>query len=204
MENNKEIMKAIHNVQQSAEYIKKESQGQVGTGKFNYANLVSTWEAIKQLLKDEDITVYQTPTYTVPSSAGSVAGGHFFKTTLYHNKSGESLTEYMQMILTRQDPQAIGAAITFYRRYMLTSMLGLIPDDDNDAREQRLATAQQKLQIVGAVKLVFAKAGEEFKPEQINQTIENIIGKHPSLIREDEAENVINLIKAYKDEQTTE
>lgn len=199
-EQNKKLMNAIHNVQQKADYIKKESKGQVGQGKFNYANLVSTWEAIKQLLKDEGITIYQTPTYTIPAGTGIVQTGHFFKTTLYHNESGESVTEYMQMILTRQDPQAMGAAITFYRRYMLTSMLGLIPDDDNDAREQRLATAQQKIQIVGAVKLTF---GDELKPEQINSTIENIIGKHPSNIREDEAENVVNLIMAYKDNHTS-
>jgi len=191
-------MQAIHNVQQQAEYIKKESNGQVGAGKFKYANLVSTWEAVKQLLKNEGITVYQAPVNIIPTTSGSITAGNYFKTTLYHNKSGESVTEYMSMVLTRQDPQAMGAAITFYRRYMLTSMLGLIPDDDNDAREQRLATAQQKLQIVGAVKLTFTEHDGDWKPEQINQTIENIIGKHPSQIREDEADNVINLIKAYK------
>lgn len=183
------IMQAIQNVQQQAEYIKRESDGQVGQGKFKYANLTSTWEAIKQLLKENDIVVYQTPT------GGSGGGmGNLFKTTLYHLKSSQSVTEIMPMVLTRQDPQALGAAITFYRRYMITSMLGLIPDDDNDAREQRLATAQQKLQIVGAVKLTFPDISE---PEHINKTLENIVGKHPSLIREDEADNVIALIKAY-------
>ena len=190
---NKKIMAAIMNVQQNAEYIKRESAGQVGTGKFKYANLTSTWDAVKQLLKENHLVVYQTP---INSYNGTT--GNLFKTTLFHTESGESITEVMGMVITRQDPQALGAAITFYRRYMLTSMLGLIPDDDNDAREQRLATAQQKLQIVGAVKLVFDNKGEEWKPEQINSTIENIIGKHPSLIREDEADGVVDLIKAYK------
>lgn len=184
------IMLAIHNVQQKAEFIKKESNGQVGQGKFKYANLTSTWLAIKQLLKDEGITVFQSPTNGYNGMTGNL-----FKTTLYHNKSGEQVTEVMGMVLTRQDPQALGAAITFYRRYMLTSMLGLIPDDDNDAREQRLATAQQKLKIVGAVKLVFPDIST---PEQINSTLENIIGKHPSQIREDEADGAVDLIMAYK------
>jgi len=190
-----QVMQAIQNVQQQAEYIKRESDGQVGQGKFKYANLTSTWEAIKQLLKENDLVVYQTPTL---GSHG--ISGNMFKTTLFHLSSGESVSEEMPMVLTRQDPQALGAAITFYRRYMLTSMLGLIPDDDNDAREQRLATAQQKLQIVGAVKLTFDNKGEEWRPEQINKTIEDIIGKHPSQIREEEADNVINLIKAYRAE----
>lgn len=187
------IMDAIFNIQQSAEYIKKNSNGQVGQGKFKYANLTDTWESIKQLLKDNEVVVYGSPT----SENGNKVSGNFFKNMLYHLPSGESVTEYMPMVLTRQDPQAVGAAITFYRRYMTTSQLGLIPDDDNDAREHRLATAQQKLQIVGAVKLTFENDGD-WKPEQINQTIENIIGKHPSQIREAEADNVVELIKAYK------
>jgi hypothetical protein len=188
-----EIMLAIQNVQQQAEYIKRESDGQVGQGKFKYANLTSTWEAIKQLLKENGLVVYQTPTGGVNGS-----GGNLFKTTLYHLPSGQSVTETMPMVLTRQDPQALGAAITFYRRYMITSMLGLIPDDDNDAREQRLATLEQKKRIVGAVKETLGDKDTEWRPEQINTTIENIIGKHPSLIREDEADNAVDLIKSYK------
>lgn len=184
------IMKAIQAVQQGADYIKKDSSGQAGAGKFKYANLTSTWDAIKQLLKDNDLVVYQSPTYE--SSGGHT--GNFFKTTVYHTESGESITETMPMIFTKQDPQAIGAAITYYRRYMITTMLGLIPDDDNDAREHRLATAIQKKRIVGAVKMVFPDIN---MPEQINTTLENIIGKHPSFIREDEADNVIDLIHAY-------
>lgn len=193
------IMLAIQNVQQKAAYIKKESKGQVGQGKFNYANLVTTWEAVKQLLKDNQITVYQTPT----SGDGRNGSGNYFKTTLFHTESSQSLTEYMPMILTRQDPQALGAAITFYRRYMLTSMLGLIPDDDNDAREQRTATAQQKLKIVGAVKMTFPEIEELPKtqqPAKINETLENIVGKHPQYIREDEADDVVELIEAYRKE----
>lgn len=189
------IMQAIFNVQQKAEYIKRNAEGQVGASrKFKYSNLIDTWETVKQLLKDNEIVIYGSPT----SVDANGHAGNFFKNTLHHIPSGEEKTEYMMMVLTRQDPQAVGAAITFYRRYMTTSQLGLIPDDDNDAREQRLATAQQKMQIVGAIKETFPQ-DEEWKPEHINQTIENIIGKHPSLIREDEADNVVNLIKAYRD-----
>lgn len=197
----KNVMAAIQKVQQEAGYIKKESKGQVGQGKFNYANLTSTWDAVKQLLKDNNLVVYQSPTYTASTGGSTVTNGNFFKTTIYHTESGESITEVMAMIITRQDPQALGAAITFYRRYMLTTMLGLIPDDDNDAREQRLATLQQKKQIVGAIKLTFGEEAEGWKPEQINQNIESIIGKHPSQIREDEADNVVNLIKSYKNNE---
>lgn len=186
------LMEAIFNVQQAAEAIEKTATGQVGSRSYKYANLNDTWDTVKDLLKSNKLVVYSSP---VAMAGGSF--GNFFKTTIYHTPSGQSITEYMPMVLTRQDPQGIGAAITYYRRYMLTSMLGLIPDDDNDAREHRLATAQQKQMVVGALKLTFP---DVTTPDMINQTIENIIGKHPSKIREDEADNVVDLIKAYKEQ----
>lgn len=186
------LMEAIFNVQQQAESIKKTATGQVGSRSYKYANLNDTWESVRDLLKVNKLVVYSSPVGMAGSSFGN-----YFKTTIYHTPSGQSITEYMPMVLTRQDPQGIGAAITYYRRYMLTSMLGLIPDDDNDAREHRLATAQQKQMVVGALKLTFP---DVTTPDMINQTIENIIGKHPSKIREDEADNVVDLIKAYKEQ----
>lgn len=185
-----QLMLAIKNIQQKADPIKKNATGQVGSRQYKYNNLNDTWETIKVLVDDNDLVVYQSPFY-------SNSGGTMFKTTLYHTASGQFITEVMPMILTKQDPQGIGAAITYYRRYMLISMLGLIPDDDNDAREQRLATAEQKLQIIGAVKLAFPDV--KHTPEYINTTLENIVGKHPAKIREDEVKNVIDLVKAYKE-----
>ena len=193
MEDKKQIMQAIQNVQQQAGFIKKDSNGQVGAGKFKYANLAATWESVKQLLKDNGLIVYSSPNSSHPNNPSLT--GQFFTTTIYHIPSGEFVSETMSLIITRQDPQALGAAITFYRRYMVTAMLGLIPDDDTDAREQRLATLQQKQQIVGAIKQVYPDITQ---PEQINKALEEIIGKHPSQIRESEADGLITLIQSYK------
>lgn len=181
------IMSAIHKVQQNADPVKKNASGQVGQGKFRYANLVSTWETIKDLLGSNKLTIIQSPTL------GDHNVGQQFQTTIFH-ASGEWIKETMQMTLQREDPQALGAAISYFRRYMITSMLGLIPDDDNDAKDHRLATAQQKAQWIGAVKLIYPDIS---KPQDVIQTIENIVGKHPSRIREDEADNTLNLIKAF-------
>jgi hypothetical protein len=181
------ILKAVHEVQQAAGTIKKTARGQVGTRNYNYANLNDTWECISDLMARNGLTVVQSPT------SGQANMGHFFQTTIYH-ASGEWMEETMQMVMQRDDPQAIGAAITYYRRYMLTSMLGLIPDDDNDAKDHRLATAVQKAKIVGAVRLLYPELN---KPEDIIKTIQNIVGKYPGNIREDEAEDALNTIKAF-------
>ena len=147
------------------------------------------WGKVKPLLKKNRVVIYQSPI--------SVNGvGNHFKTILYHIDSGEKVEETMQMVIQRDDPQGIGAAITYYRRYMVMSMLGLVSDDDNDAQNHRLATFEQKQKIVGAVKLTFPEATT---PQLINDAIQNVIGKHPSKIREDEADNTVNLIKSYKD-----
>lgn len=185
----KQVMGAILAVQQGAGEIAKTSQGQVGTRTYKYANLNDTWEAIKGLMAQNKLVYTQSPT------TGNSNVGQFFETTIYHIESGEFITQLMQMSLTKDDPQGIGSAITYYRRYMLLSMLGLIPDDDNDARDHRLATAQQKMKIVGALKEVYP---EITKPEDVVKTILNIVGKYPANIREDEAEDAIALIKAFK------
>lgn len=183
-----ELMTAIKAVQQGATPVQKGAKGQVGTRAYMYANLVDTWDTIKDLMNQNDLVVIQSPT-VAENNVGS-----FFETMIYHTKSGEWIGERMQMILQRDDPQAIGAAITYYRRYMLTSMLGLIPDDDNDAKDHRLATAQQKSQMVGAVKQIYP---ELESPKDTIETIQNILGKHPSRIREDEAQEAIDSIKAF-------
>lgn len=184
----KSIMTAIHAVQQNAGTIDKTSKGQVGQREYQYANLNDTWIAVKPLLSQNKLVIVQSPT------TGDTAIGQFFRTTIYHIESGEWIEETMQMTLQKNDPQGIGAAITYYRRYMVTSMLGLIPDDDNDAREHRLATAEQKRKIIGAVKLAFPEVS---KPEDIVSTLQSISGKYPGNIREDEAEDVLSLIKAF-------
>lgn len=185
----REIMSAIKEVQQHAGTIQKTSEGQVGTRKYKYANLNDTWDAVKPLLDSNDLVVIQSPT----ANMGNMVG-QYFMTRIYHTKSDEWIEEQMQMVMTRDDPQAMGSSITYYRRYMITSMLGLIPDDDNDAKDSRLATSVQKQRMVGAVKQLFPDVS---KPEDIIKTIQNIVGKHPSNIREDEAEQAINLIRAF-------
>jgi hypothetical protein len=187
-ESTENIMKAIMVVQQGAEYLKKDAKGQVGTREYGYTNLSGTWYAIKALMQQNDLVVVQSPT------SGENHVGQFFQTTLYHTKTGEWVKEIMQMVVQREDPQAIGAAITYYRRYMLTSILGLIPDDDNDAKAHRLATAQQKAQWVGAVKQIFPDVTTH---QQVIETIQNIVGKHPSRVREDEAREALESIKAF-------
>jgi hypothetical protein len=53
-------------------------------------------------------------------------------TVLMHS-SGEWLSGQYPIKPTKNDPQGIGAAITYARRYSLAAMVGVVSDEDDDA-----------------------------------------------------------------------
>ena len=59
--------------------------------------------------------------------------------TLLLHESGEWIeTEPLQMKLEKNTPQGVGSAVTYGRRYQISSVLGLASeeDDDGEANEQ--------------------------------------------------------------------
>lgn len=190
------LMAAVQSVQQTVPALKRDATGSTGQRTYKYTTLDKVWEAASQAIKDAGLVVSQSPT------TGDSSMGDFFQTTIYHVESGEYIRETMMMRVDKNDPQAIGSAITYYRRYMLVSMLGLIiQGDDNDAADHKLATAVQKARIIGAVKEIFPDVQGQ---AQIIETVKNIVGKHPSYIREDEADDALALVKAFTAKEVTE
>lgn len=188
-EETKEIMKAVMAVQQVVPAIKKTADGSTGGRGYKYVPLDGIWEKVSAAMKTNNLVVVASPT------TGQNYVGKLFQTTIYHVESGQWINDTMDMTISKDDPQSIGSAITYYRRYMLVSMLGLhVQGSDSDAGEHKLATAQQKAKIVGAVKEVFPEINDH---KTVVDTIQNIIGKHPSYIREDEADDAVKLIKAF-------
>lgn len=52
--------------------------------------------------------------------------------TILHHESGERLEFSAPLILTKQDPQAQGSAITYMRRYALGALLAIAVQEDDD------------------------------------------------------------------------
>jgi hypothetical protein len=50
---------------------------------------------------------------------------------LWHVESGENIAQELGMIPVKQDPQGVGSVVSYMRRYLLMTMLGLVPDDDD-------------------------------------------------------------------------
>lgn len=93
--------------------------------KSSYADLSSVWEACKKALTKNGLAVVQT--------MSSDNAQPMLDTILLH-KSGQYIggTQLLEL-KERNNPQAMGSAITYARRYGLASLVGVISDEDDDA-----------------------------------------------------------------------
>lgn len=117
-----EFTKALLKVQEKLEPVKKDGYNDHFDSK--YAGLAATVAACRPLLVANGFVVVQTFS---PSTPGTI----LITTELLH-VSGESKSSDLLLPLTRNDPQAVGSAITYGRRFGLAALVGVVPDDDDD------------------------------------------------------------------------
>ena len=87
--------------------------------KSQYADLASVWEACRKPLAENGLSVVQT-----------IDGNDKLETTLLHS-SGQFISSTLPFVAKDQTSQSIGSAITYARRYALSAMVGICPDDDD-------------------------------------------------------------------------
>lgn len=101
-----------------------------------YADLASVWEACREPLSKNGLSVLQ------PVSAD---GPRVTVTTLLLHTSGQFIGEALTLTATQDTPQAVGSAITYGRRYGLSALVGIAPeDDDGNEASKAVATPQVK------------------------------------------------------------
>lgn len=99
--------------------------------KSRYADLNAVIDACMPALNSEGITVLQIPDVITLGSGTTIP---VIQTMLVH-ESGEYIASNTQIICAKQnDPQALGSATTYARRYGLQSMITLTADDDDSER----------------------------------------------------------------------
>jgi ERF superfamily len=94
--------------------------------KSRYADLASIWDACREPLTKNGLAVVQLP--------GKDEAGYYVETVLTH-ASGEFIGEKLHIVPTKDDPQGLGSAITYARRYGLAAVAGIAPDDSDDDGE---------------------------------------------------------------------
>jgi hypothetical protein len=102
-----------------------------------FISLKGLLEQVMPVLRKHGLMLLQPPT-TIAST-----GGPAMTTQILHVESGESLTAETPLILDKTTAQAHGSAITYLRRYMLMSLLGLVADEDDDGNAASRGTRRR-------------------------------------------------------------
>ena len=118
-----ELAKALCNVQRQLQPAMKDANNPFT--KSNYATLKSVMESCRDALLDNGIWLCQ---YPVPVDTPGCIG---LATKLTHAESGQWQSSLAVVPLPKADPQGMGSALTYARRYTLTAMLGMITEDDD-------------------------------------------------------------------------
>ena len=111
--------------------------------KSRYADLSSVWDACREPLASNGLSVIQMP--------GRVEGGQMSLTTQINHASGEWIRETMTIPLTKNDAQGYGSATSYARRYALAAFVGVSPDDDDGNGAVRAATPANDSSPVKAI-----------------------------------------------------
>lgn len=126
----KALYKALAAFQQEVPNIHKNAQGYG----YKFADLGEINDIIKPLLKKHGLG------YVQPLEGSTI------KTIVFHVESGETIESSSNIpqgvqLAKMNEFQVLGSAITYMRRYSLSSMLGLITDEDADASGEQVTTA---------------------------------------------------------------
>jgi len=112
--------------------ITKDRTAKAGAYGYTYADLPAVLEAVQPALHGNGLCITQT--------VGSENGLPHLVTTLRHT-SGEAIEGHYPLIIpSMDDPQKLGGAVTYARRYSILAMLNLATEDD-DAQHARTPSA---------------------------------------------------------------
>ena len=132
----KHLFKSLAEFQQEVPTIHKATQGYG----YTYADLPKIFEVINPLLKKHGLGFTQ------------LIHGTDLITIIFHVESGETIeskTSIPQNVQLKgmNDFQVLGSAITYIRRYALSSILGLVTDKDTDAAGEQTKSSKPQLEI---------------------------------------------------------
>ena len=114
--------------------------------KSKYMTLDSILGAILPIINDEGLMLVQ-PTQM------SADGKPYLRTKIFDTGKPDNFIEcnYLLSPKKEDDPQALGSALTYARRYSLCSLLGIVADEDDDGNST-LASKPKKPTIQPSLK----------------------------------------------------
>jgi hypothetical protein len=123
----KNLIKALSEFQNECPIIHKDTKGH----NYTYADLPQIFSVINPLLNKHKLCFTQ------------LLENDGIRTILFHVESGEQLESFTTIPLVKlgsmNEYQSYGAAVSYFRRYCLSSCLGLVTDKDTDAAGQSVS-----------------------------------------------------------------
>lgn len=140
------LFKSLAQFQQECPSILKDTQG------FGYvfADLPAILKVINPLLSKHGLGFTQ--------SINSHNGSNYLTTILFHYESGEKLESIALIpyvaLKGMNDYQSFGSGVTYYRRYALSSILGIVTDKDTDASGEQTKQPINDERFVKAIEAI--------------------------------------------------
>ena len=136
MDSKVKLFQALAGFQQEVPAIHEATKGYG----YTYANLTQILTTINPLLKKHGLGFTQ------------LLNGNSINTIIFHCESGATIESTVELpsdvVLKGMNKfQVAGSAITYYRRYSLSSILGLVTDVDADGAGEQLPKAPKKTAI---------------------------------------------------------
>ncbi|MFM7682066.1 MAG: ERF family protein [Bacteroidota bacterium] len=155
----KHLLKSLAAFQQEVKVIHKGTQGYG----YSYADLPKIFEEINPLLQKHGLGFTQL--------INSQEGLNYLKTILFHVESGETidsvtLIPYVQL-KGMNDYQSFGSGVTYFRRYCLSSICGLVTDKDTDASGEQEKPKKETLDNKRFIEALKAIEQGKFSAEEL-------------------------------------
>jgi hypothetical protein len=152
----KNVFKALANFQQECPVIHKGTQGYG----YSYADLPKILEVINPILRKHGLGFTQA------------INGNDIETVVFHVESGETITSKTAIpqgvqLKGMNDFQVLGSAITYLRRYSISSLLGIVTDKDTDASGEQEAPKKPSIDTKRLAKAIEAIAEGKYTKEEL-------------------------------------
>ena len=188
MESKTKLFKALADFQQEVPAI---YEGSTGYG-YKYADLKQILAVINPILKKHKLGFTQ------------LLNNSSLETIVFHTESGENISSSVEIpqdvtLKGMNAFQVLGSAITYYRRYSLSSILGLVTDSDNDASAPK---AKQPVKVAPVKKSVAKVA--PVKKAVVKLWITDEIFEKCKALNEKQLEQVFDKYQFRKEEQEEE
>jgi hypothetical protein len=133
----KNVLKSLAAFQQEVKVIHKATQGYG----YSYSDLPKIFSEINPLLQKHGLGFTQL--------INTKEGINYLATVVFHVESGEQIESncmipYVQL-KGMNDFQSFGSGVTYFRRYCLSSILGLVTDKDTDASGEQEKPKKESL-----------------------------------------------------------